>query len=489
MVPGFLGLALVLAVLALSSCTLDPLYHRPGLPVAAGYPSGPGYTSAVKPEINASDDGPHATDLGWRDFFRDPRLARLVELALANNRDLRIAIQNVEVTRAQYGIARAALYPTFAANGALARGRGSLTLFEPGKTLNTSYESYLSVSWELDFFGKVRSLKRAALEEYLASASARQSAEILLVAEVANQYLTVIAADESLKVTHASLEIARESYRLTKLQFDTGTGSELDLREAEGSLEQARAQLAAEERARAQAENALVLLVGAPLPPDLPEGFTLDREDLLRDIPAGLPSDLLSRRPDIVEAEHQLLATNASIGAARAAFFPSISLTGALGTVSPVLHDLFQPGTRAWGVQPAASLPLFTGGLNTANLESAKAQRDVAVSQYEKAVQTAFREVADGLTARATYEDEVDSLNRLVAAQERRLTLAQLRYKTGVDSYLVLLTAQNDLNTAQLSRVSADLDRLTNLVTLYQDLGGGWIEHQGDSPRPSDTPP
>jgi len=222
-------------------------------------------------------------------------------------------------------------------------------------------------------------------------------------------------------------------------------------------------------------------LVGAPLPVDLPPGLRLDQQAISSDIPAGLPSDLLVRRPDIAEAEDQLIAANANIGAARAAFFPSISLTGVAGTVSPVLGRLFQSGTSAWGLQPTAILPIFNGGLNTANLGKAKVERDIAVAQYEKVIQTAFREVADGLTARATYEDQIESENRLVAAQLRRFQLAQLRFKTGVDSYLTLLIAQNDLNNAQLSRVTTSLDRLTNLITLYQELGGGWMQ-QGETP-------
>lgn len=474
-----------------AACSLEPSYHRPDLPVAGAYPSGKGYAPERTPETPLDARPPtsvrSAADLGWRDFLEDARLQRLVELALQNNRDLRIAILNVESSRAQYAAQRAALFPTIDLNGVAARGRGSLTLLEPGKTVGTSLAAYASISWELDFFGRVRSLTKAALEQYFASAEARKSAQLLLVAEVANQYFTVIAADEALKVTDESLTIAREAYRLTKLQFDTGTGSELDLREAEGSFEQAQAQLASERRARAQAENALVLLVGSPLPEALPEGLDLGGQHLLRDIPAGLPSDLLARRPDIVAAEDQLLASNANIGAARAAFFPSFSLTGAAGSVSPVIGHLFQGGSTAWGVSPTGLLPLFTGGLNTANLDQAKTQREIAVAQYEKTIQTAFREVADGLTARATYEDEVESLNRLVAAQRRRLQLAELRYKTGVDSYLTLLNAQTDLNNAELSRVTSSLDRLTNLVTLYQDLGGGWIEHQGDTERPSDS--
>jgi outer membrane protein, multidrug efflux system len=481
--------ALLAAAALLGACSFEPAYHRPALPVAPAYPNGPEYTSTANPKIGKAVSGPVAAELGWRDFLRDARMQRLVEMALENNRDLRVAVFNVESTRAQYRVQRAELFPNVALNGTAARGRGNVSLFEPGTAVAGGFAAYVSASWELDFFGRVRSLTKAALEQYMASAEARKAAEILLVSEVANQYLTVIAADEALAVTDDSLTVAQESFRLTKLQFDTGTGSELDLREAEGALEQARAQRSAEQRARAQAENALVLLVGAPLPADLPQGVPLDRQEIFSDIPAGLPSELLSRRPDIVQAEALLVAANANIGAARSAFFPSISLTAAAGTVSPVLGRLFQPGTSAWGVQPAAVLPIFNAGLNTANLEKAKAQREIAVAQYEKTVQTAFREVADGLTARATFEDQVESLNRLVQAQQRRLQLAQLRYKTGVDSYLTLLTAQTDLNNARLARLTTSLDRLTNLITLYQALGGGWLERQGEAPRRSDQAP
>ncbi|MGA8862791.1 MAG: efflux transporter outer membrane subunit [Gallionella sp.] len=480
--------AILASMALLAACTLEPGYHRPSLPVANAYPVGPENTSMANSTIGETNSGSDATAIGWKDFLHDARLQKLIEIALKNNRDLRIAILNVESTRAQYGIQRSEMFPTLALNGAAGRGRGNLSLFEPGTTVSTAYTAYASVSWEVDLFGRVRSLETAALDQFLASTEARKSAEILLVSEVANQYLTLIAADEALKVTDDSLTLAAESYRLAKLQYDAGTVSELDLREAEGALEQARAQSAAERRARAQTENGLILLLGAPLPADLPPGLRLDQQEIVTDIPAGLPSDLLVRRPDIVEAEDLLMAANANIGAARAAFFPSISLTGAAGSISPVLAHLFQSGTGAWGIQPSAVLPVFNGGLNSANLEKAQAQRDIAVAQYEKAIQIAFREVADGLVARATYEDQVDAQNRLVAAQQRRVQLAQSRFKAGIDSYLTLLAAQTDLNNTQLSRTATRLDRLINLITLYQDLGGGWLEHKGDVPRGHNVP-
>ena len=487
--PVTLRGAILASMALLGACTLEPDYHRPSLPVANAYPAGPEYTSMVNSKIGKANSGSDAIELGWKDFLHDARLQKLIEMALKNNRDLRIAILNVESTRAQYGIQRSEMFPTVALNGVAGRGRGNLSLLESGTTVSNAYTAYASVSWEVDLFGRVRSLEKAALDQFLASTEARKSAEILLVSEVANQYLTLVAADEALKVTDNSLNLAEKSFRLAKLQFDTGTASELDLREAEAALEQARTQSAVERRARAQTENGLVLLVGAPLPADLPPGLRLNQQEIVTDIPAGLPSDLLVRRPDIVEAEDQLMAANANIGVARAAFFPSISLTGTAGSISPVLAHLFQSGTGAWGIEPNAILPVFTGGLNSANLENAQAQQDIAVAQYEKAIQIAFREVADGLVARATYEDQINAQNRLVAAQQRRVQLAQLRFKAGIDSYLTLLAAQTDLNNTQLSRTATRLDRLINLITLYQDLGGGWLEHQGDVPRSGDNVP
>jgi len=305
---------------------------------------------------------------------------------------------------------------------------------------------------------------------------------------VADQYLTLLSDDDLLKVTQDTLNTAQASYNITKLQFETGTGSELDLRQAETIVQQALANQQAQARLRAQAENALVLLVGEPLPDDLPPGKTLDDQDLLTDIPAGLPSDLLSRRPDIVEAEESLLAANANIGAARAAFFPQVSLTGNFGTLSPSLGTLFKPGSAAWSFAPTITLPIFTGGQNKANLDLADVEKNIQIAQYEKAIQTAFREVADGLAARGTYDQQIQALERGTFAEQRALDLSELRYHNGVDSYLSVLTAQTNLYSVQQSLIAARLNRLTNLVDLYQYLGGGWIEHRGDQPRPADAP-
>jgi outer membrane protein, multidrug efflux system len=485
---NLLSIALAAAALV-SACSFEPKYERPAAPVASTFPQGGVYaTQPAGKSGQPSANGTPAPDIGWREFFNDPRLQRLVELALANNRDLAVSVLRIQESAAQYQITRAALFPTISGVASETKSRTPRDLSFFNRTISNEYSVGVSGSWEIDFWGRVRSLKDQALAQYLATAQARKAAEILLVSEVADQYLTMLAADDQLALTQHTLETATASYNLAKIQFDTGTGSELDLRQAQGVVEQARANYHAQQRARAQAENALVLLVGQPLPADLPPGLPLNSQTLLTDIPAGLPSDLLTRRPDIMQAEQTLLAANANIGAARAAFFPSISLTGNFGTLSPTLSGLFKPGSASWGFSPQITLPIFAGGLNVANLKLADVDKKIAVAQYEKAIQTAFREVADGLAARGTYDQQIESLVRFVMSQQRRLDLSDLRYRSGVDSYLTVLTAQTDLYAAQQSLISAQLNRLTNLVDLYQFLGGGWLEHTGDRPRPADAP-
>ncbi|KVL67637.1 multidrug transporter, partial [Burkholderia ubonensis] len=393
-----------------------------------------------------SANGQAATDIGWREFFVDPRLQRLIEIALNNNRDLRVAVLNIAAARAQYQITRADLFPKLDAVGTGDRQRlpNALTAV-PGRNITTTYNVGLQASWELDLFGRIQSLKDQALAKYLATAQARKASEIALVAQVADQYLTVLSTDDLLKVTENTLKTAQASYDLTKLKFDNGTGSELDLRQAQTIVETALANQQAQARARAQAVNALVLLIGQPLQDDLPPGLPLDAQNFLTDIPAGLPSDLLTRRPDIMEAEQSLLAANANIGAARAAFFPRISLTGAFGTASPTLGGLFKAGTAAWSFAPQITMPIFEGGANLANLDLANVQKRIEIANYEKAIQSAFREVADGLAARGTYDQQIAALQRNEHAQQRRYDLSDLRYKNGVDSYLSVLTAQTDL--------------------------------------------
>jgi len=484
-------IATAVALLA-AACTLQPKYERPAAPVTSTFPEGGVYANQPDASSTASNgrtaNGQTAPDIGWRDFFADARLQRIVELALKNNRDLRVSVLNVEASRAQYQITRAALFPAIDASASQSKQRTPKNLSFFGQTISNQYSVGLNASWEIDFFGRIRSLKDQALAQYLATAEARKAAELSLVSSVADQYLTMLAFDDLLTVTRNTLKTSEESYRITQLQYDNGVGSELDVRQAEGIVEQARANLQTEMRFRAQAENALVLLVGEPLPDDLPPGMPLDNQNVLSDIPAGLPSDLLTRRPDIAAAEQTLLAANANIGAARAAFFPRVTLTGGFGTLSPTLGGLFKPGSAAWSFAPQISVPIFEGGANVANLDLAQVQKRIEIANYEKTIQNAFREVADGLAARGTFDDQIKALERFVSSQSRRLDLSDLRYRNGVDSYLAVLTAQTDLYDAQQLLINARLQRLTNLVDLYQFLGGGWIEHSGDQPRPADAP-
>ncbi|WP_414718727.1 efflux transporter outer membrane subunit [Trinickia sp.] len=470
-----------------AGCSFQPKYERPATSVAATYPSSGIYATQPVAEPGRSAGGLAAADIGWREFFSDPRLARIIELALINNRDLRVAMLNVAQVRAQYQIVRAQLFPSITASAAedVTRTPKDLSFFN--QTISREYTVGLNASWEIDFWGRIRSLKDQALEQYFSTAEARKAAEISLVSQVAAQYLTMLAVDDLLKVTEGTLKTAQASYELTELQFANGTGSELDLRQAQTILEQASANLHAEARARAQAENALVLLVGTPLPDDLPPGRTLDAQDLLADIPAGLPSDLLTRRPDIMEAEASLLAANANIGAARAAFFPSVVLTGSAGTASLTLGGLFKPGSAAWAFTPQITLPIFQGGQNVANLDFAHIQKNIQIASYQKSIQTAFRDVADGLAARSTYDAQIAALERNTFAEQRAFDLSTLRYKSGVDSYLSVLTAQTNLYAAQQSLINARAARLTNLVGLYVALGGGWLQHTGEAPRPADA--
>jgi multidrug efflux system outer membrane protein len=444
-----------------------PKYQRPAAPVPAQFPGG-------------ADRSGDAADIAWREFFTDPRLKRLVELALQNNRDLRVAALNVEQYQAQYQIQRAALAPTIDAGGSYARTR-AVEQFPEGGTLRAAgftYSQYSvsvgTTSYELDLFGRVRSLNQQALEQYFATEETRRSTEISLVAQVAAQYLTLLQDQEQLELAHQTLGVVQGSYDLNKKGFDTGKSSELDLSTADAQVQTARVNVFNYERLVAQAENYLALLVGAPLPADLPAGRPLSGQGTFADLPAGLPSDLIARRPDILSSEHTLLAANANIGAARAAFFPTITLTASAGTTSFQLSKLFNSASEVWNFAPQISVPIFNGGLNQATLDAAQVSKRMDIAGYEKTIQTAFREVADALVARDRYTEQVAAQEALVAAEQRRFDLSNLRYRQGVDSYLTVLTAQQDLYSSQSSLISTRTDRLGNLVTLYKALGGGW---------------
>ena len=465
-------LSAALATVTLAGCTMMPKYQRPAAPVAKSWPENVA-TSNPATSTNA------VADIGWREFFNDPRLQKLIELSLINNRDLRVAVLNVEVARAQYRIQRAALIPTVnaSANGSRQRvaygvnGNGGAATF-------SQYSVELGIaSYEVDLFGRVRSLKTAALENYFASEENRKGAQIALVAEVANQYLAERELDEQLKMTQQTLDAVQNSYNLIKASYDAGASSELDLRSAESQVETAKASAASYEQQRDQAQNALVLLVGEPLPADLPPPQALDEQNLLTDLPPGLPSDLLQRRPDILAAEHELKAANADIGAARAAFFPTITLTGGGGTASTALEGLFLPGSQVWNFSPQISWPVFATGTAVAELDAAKAGKLIQVADYEKAIQTAFREVADALVAKKFTDEQLADQTALVKAEQRRYDLSDARYRNGVDNYLTVLTAQQDLYSAQQNQITTQFARLSNLINLYQALGGGWREN------------
>jgi outer membrane protein, multidrug efflux system len=472
------ALAAVIALVA--GCSLQPVYERPDAPVAASYPTGPAYEPA-----SGATTSP-AAEIGWRDFLKDPRLQRIVEIALANNRDLRVAALNMAQYQAQYRITRSAQFPEIGIGaGSTAQRAPGLTGGGPNVTTHR-YSAGPSAAWTLDFFGRLHSLSDQALQQYFATAQAGKAAYITLVSAVADQYLTMLAADELLAVTQRTLDAAQKSYDLSLLQFQAGTGTELSVRQAQTVVEQARANHAAQVRSRAQAENALVLLLGQPLPADLPPAVPFNSQAFLADIPEGLPSDLLARRPDIMEAEANLRAAYANIGAARAAFFPDISLTATLGTASAALSGLFGPGALAWSFVSSIAMPIFDGGRLQGNLDLSQLQKDSFVAQYEKAIQTAFREVADALAARGTFDEQIAAQERYTEAYQRYLELSELRFRTGVDSYLNVLTAQTNLYSAQQTLVSTRLSRLSNLVDLYRILGGGWIEHTSDAPRPAE---
>ena len=470
-------LCILLIATAAGCSTMAPKYKRPDPPVAATFPTGAAYKDAANPS------SPPAAEIGWRDFLVDARLQRLVEIALANNRDLRVAALNVQQVQALYRIQRAALYPTVAAFADRSASRNPASGNPNANVEQRNWSAGVQASWEIDFFGRLRSLSDAALQQYFASGEARRAAEILLVSQVADQYLMVLSFDEQLAVTRNTLETAQASLKIVQLQFDTGTAPELTLQQSLSVVEQANANLAAQTRARAQAENALVLLLGQPMPADLPPAVALGEQKLLTDIPAGLPSDLLARRPDILQAEALLRSENANIGAARAAFFPNISLTASVGTQSAALSGLFGAGSLAWSFLPQIVAPIFQGGALRANLDVATIRKDIGIAQYEKSIQTAFSEVANGLAARGTFDEQLAAQQRFTTTQQRSLELSQFRYRNGVDSYLQVLTAQTGYYSAQLALVAARQQRLTNLVDLYRALGGGWIAHTGDAPR------
>ncbi|WKN21973.1 efflux transporter outer membrane subunit [Azotobacter vinelandii] len=486
---GYLTLAAACA-LALPGCTLIPDYLRPAAPVEAAWPEGAAYA----PERPANVP---AADVGWEEFFRDPALKQLVELALDNNRDLRQAILNVDAYRALYRVQRSDLFPKLGVEGTQSRqrwpgdyasgggggssggisdggGAGGTSTSEPPAFIQTSHQVTLGTSsWELDFFGRIRSLTEQAKEDYLAIEENRQNVHLVLVGDVATAYFAWRTDQALLKLTEATLASYEESLALIEASEEVGVSSQLDVRQAHTLVDQARAQKSLYTRQIAEDVNALRLLIGGAFPSDLPAGLDVN-DEMLAGFPAGLPSDLLLRRPDIRAAEHRLLAANASIGAARAAFFPSVTLTARAGTASRELSGLFDAGSGSWSALPTINIPIFTFGDLRGSLEYAKLQKEINVAAYEYSIQTAFREVADGLAARGTYDTQLKAQGDLVDNNQAYYELARQRYEEGVDSYLSVLDAQRELFSAQQQLLNDRLLQLNGEVGLYRALGGGW---------------
>ena len=458
-------LSVVLAATLSSACTLIPDYQRPAAPVPTAFPEATPATTTIA-----------ADAIAWRDYFADSRLREVIALALANNRDLRVAALNIEKARAQYRIQRADLFPAVGATGSANAQRlpGDVTA-SGNAEVNRQYSATIGFSaYELDFFGRIRSLNAQALEQYLGTEEARRSAQISLVAEVANTWLTLAADRERLALARNTYETRQRSHDLTRRSFEFGAVSALDLQQARTLLEGARADAARFRSFVAQDENALAFVVGAPVPAELQPARLIDTVSAVAELPAGVPSEVLARRPDILQAERSLRAVNASIGAARAAFFPSITLTAGAGSASSTLDGLFVGGSGIWTFVPQIRIPIFEAGRLKANLDVAEVQRDINIGQYEKAIQSAFREVADALAERATLAEQLDAQRDLVDATAASFRLSEARYKGGVDSYLGLLDAQRTLYGAELDLIGVRLAEAANRVVLYRVLGGGW---------------
>ncbi len=462
MKKSVLSLALLAA---LSGCSLIPEYQRPEAPVADSWPQGEAYAAQAGTTA--------APNLDWQTFFRDPALRRLIGLALENNRDLRIAALNVEAYSALYRVQRAELLPAASGDAGGTRSRLPGDLSQTGDSAITrQYSATLGVAWEADLFGRLRSLREQALEQYFATEAAQRSVQVSLIASVANAWLNLQADQALLQVSRDTLKTYDESLALTQRSFEVGVASALELSQARSAVNTARVRIEQYTRLAAQDRNALIRLLGQSLPDDLPQPG-LDGEQLAA-LPVGLPSDLLQQRPDILAAGYRLRAANASIGAARAAFFPRISLTGAAGSASRELSGLFDGGSGYWSFSPSISVPIFNAGQLRANLDYAEISRNIQVAEYEQAIQVAFREVADGLAARSTYARQLQAQRDLLQDSEDYYRLAERRYRTGIDSYLTLLDAQRQLFSVQQQLIGDRLAQLASEVDLFKALGGGW---------------
>ncbi len=460
-------------VAILSGCSLAPTYQRPEPPVPATYPD-------IGSRIDTFPNQ-RITDLNWQSFVLDQKLQQVIQQALNNNRDLRIAILNIDRARALYRVQSAERLPTVAIGASGNRQRTPADLNTTGASdIGSVYSAGVGITaFELDFFGRVKNLSQSALERYLATEEARRSAHIALIAEVAMRYQAVSADQQLVQLASRTLDSRNDSHARQQNLFELGAISEYDLRQSESLLEAARVSLAQQTRQLAIDNNALTLLVGSAIDTSLlPDSSASAEQIMLADVPVGLPSDLLTSRPDIRQREAILRAENANIGVARAAFFPRITLTGSLGTASAELSGLFDSGSRVWSFLPQLSLPIFDAGRNRAGLTVATANRDIAIAEYEKAIQLAFREVADALAGVDTYKMELSASKAQERAEQTRFTLAQQRYDSGYASYLELLDAQRALFAVQQRSIITEYAARQNRIALYKALGGGW----GDSP-------
>ena len=456
----------IMSLSVLSACSMAPKYQQPNVIVAPNFPDS---------GMHVAEGSISATNLGWQEYFADPRLHRLIELALNNNKDLRIAALNVEAVRAQYAIARSSQLPSIGATGTGTKARVAEDLSTAGRSFITeSYNVGLGVtSFELDLFGRVKSLSDAALNQYFAQQQAKDVTHISLIASVAKAYFAERIAQANMSLSEQVLKSREESKRLTDLKFKAGVISAIDVDVAITQIESARADYAAAERSRDQARNALALLIGQPLPDDLPAGKSLNAQFMENELPAGLPSEVLYQRPDVRQAEFALQATNANIGAARAAFFPRITLTGSVGSGSTELSSLFTGGNATWSFVPQITLPIFTWGQNKANLDLAEVRKNIAVAQYEQTVQAAFRDVADALIARRTLKQQYLAQQRSDQATAERYRLVDMRFKHGVSNSLELLDAERSSYSAQQALLQTQQMLLGNRADLYKALGGG----------------
>lgn len=472
---------LLATALLLGGCiSMAPEYQRPQAPVATQWRDAPAEQVATADAATANRP---VAEIPWQDFFQDDRLRRVIALALENNRDLRIAMLNIEKARAQYRIQRADLFPAITAGGSQSASRTPSSLSTSTSSSSSSSASAVVSrqysadvgfsSYELDLFGRIRSLTDEALQTFLATAETQRSTRLSLVAEVAGDWLTLAADRQRLALARQTLESQRESLRLTEHLHAQGTASGLDLAQIQSSVESARADVASYAAQVQQDRNALELIVGAAVPEEmLPPEEALKASVALAQIPADMSSSVLLQRPDVLSAERSLKAANADIGAARAAFFPTISLTASTGFSSSQLAGLFGSGNRSWSFVPSISVPIFNAGSLRASLKVSEVERDVAVATYEKTIQTAFKETADALAVRATLQERLDAQQALVEATARSYKLSTARYRGGVDSYLDALDSQRSLYTAQQNLISLQLTESSNRVTLYKVLGG-----------------